>query len=166
MRTIESPSETVRLRESTPRGPVPHARWVVPAVSVITAAWVLAQLFTGLTMRTTTWPIAGFPMFRNTPAHVVDYDLVATTASGREVPMKASDFGLQRLQLNRYIGDRIVRRGELRPMVEPALERVTRLWNAAHPADPGVTVRLIERITLFPVGSGTTSETLLTWSAT
>ena len=144
---------------------VTHASWVVPAVSALTMAWVVAQLFAGVTMRTGTWPIAGFPMFRDTPTAHVDHDLVATTESGRRVPMKASDFGLQRLQLNRYLGEHVVRGGELRMMADEAMGRVISLWNATHGDDPAVEVRLIEVRTLFPAGSGTTSETLAEWEA-
>jgi hypothetical protein len=128
-------------------------RVVIAAVSLATAAWLSLQLLAGLSMRNGSWPVPGFPMFRQSRSAHVEPRLVATTESGRTVTIPTTDFGLTRDQLANYLLNKVVDRNQVPH--DGGGERLTHLatlWNRSHQNDPAVSMVVVQEVTPLPVG--------------
>jgi hypothetical protein len=143
-----------------------YPKWLIFAMSVATALFVVAQLGVGLTLRTLTYPVVAFPMFADAPKVEIDPVIVATTADGATHHLTWSDFGVAHDQLNFYINRKIAANdGTVRMGAPQKLQFLGAQWAAKH-ANPVVTSVSMTFDEHALDGSGkVTAVPILTWKA-
>jgi hypothetical protein len=143
-----------------------YPKWLILAMGVLTALFVLAQLGVGLTLRTLTYPVVAFPMFADAPKVEIDPVIVATTADGASHVLAPSDFGIVHDQLNFYINRKIASDdGTVRMGATQKLQFLGAEWAAKH-GNPTVTSVSITFDEHALDGSGkVTAVPIATWKA-
>lgn len=110
-----------------------YPKWLITAMAILTALFLLAQLGIGLSLRTLTYPVVAFPMFDDAPKVEIDPVIVATTADGATHVLSWNDFGIARDQLNFYINRAIAGNdGTLRMGATQKLKFLGAQWAAKH----------------------------------
>jgi hypothetical protein len=116
-----------------------YPKWLLFAMAIATALFVVAQLGVGLTLRTLTYPVVAFPMFADAPKVEIDPVIVATTADGGTHVLSPHDFGIAPDQLNFYINRKIAANdGTARMGAPQKLQFLGAEWAAKH-GNPVVT---------------------------
>ncbi len=138
-------------RPAEPATPLPHPRWVIGVVSLVTVAIVVVQLGSGLTLRNGTWPVPGFPMFREERTFTVDPQLIVTTVSGKEFVAGAHDFGLTRHQYVVFMtGEVADRNGHPRRKIDERMSELVSAWEGWNDQDAVRAVLVYRQLPLDP----------------
>ena len=113
-----------------PQGPTDaHAPWVLRVVTIGTVAFLAVQLSAGLLLRNGTWPVPGFPMFRNERSFALDPQLVVTTEDGDVFVAGPNDLGLTRHQMVAYVTSQVADRdGEPKAGAQERVGEMVRAW--------------------------------------
>jgi hypothetical protein len=146
----------------------PHSLWhrrVIAAVSVLTAVWLAAQMFTGLSMDVHTWPVAAFPMFSQKRTWTVERHLEIRTRGGTAAAVGPQDFGLTDLQLRNFQRGIVTDDGIVRPQAEDRLGRLAAAWSRGHPDDPAVSMTLTNLVLPMRPASPPVSRQVVRWTA-
>jgi hypothetical protein len=144
-----------------------YPKWLMAAMAVCTAIFVVSQLGVGLTLRTLTYPVVAFPMFADAPKVEIDPDINAVTADGVTHHLTWSDFGLTHDQLNFYVNRKIaLNNHELRMGAPEKLKFLGEQWAAKHgnPTLKSVSLSFDEHAL---DGSGVVTKVpIVSWTAT
>jgi hypothetical protein len=130
-------------------------------LSLVTIAWLTAQLWVIFDLNRETWPVMEASFFSWSAEEDQDVELRGTTRDGRTIPMSPRGFGLESPQLHTWLSKR----------VGPALSgndtlaTLARIWNARHPREKVVTVELLVRSTPLRADADPSTGRVLTWSA-
>ncbi len=123
-RPAAAPDPTVR----------PRSRRVIRLLTVATLGYLAVQLAVGLTLRTDTWPVAGFPMFADAPTEHDEAHLAVIDSTGKHMNVVPPQLGITRDELAFWVGRHVAGAGGvLLPNGTAALGNLARAWHERYP---------------------------------
>jgi hypothetical protein len=144
-----------------------YPKWLMAAMGLGTAGFVVAQLFAGATLKTSTYPVVSFPMFADSPNVDIEPQLTAVTADGVTHHMSWQDFGLTHDQLKFFVQRKIAANdGTVQMGAKSKLQFLGDEWRAKH-GDPQLTSVSLSFQEHVLDGSGRVDVVpIVTWTST
>lgn len=133
-------------------------------LSAIAVAWLICALGAVAARERDFWPVMEASLFSWETREVVEPELVGWTRDGRAVSMIPAGFGLQPHQLHLWLAEQVGAPSDRTRRGDETLATLLGDWNRRHAENEDVvTVVLRLRRTSLPLGSGSSTETLLSW---
>jgi hypothetical protein len=143
-----------------------YPRLILRLFAVGTVLFVLAQVFAGLTLRTTTYPIVAFPMFAESPKVQVLGLIDVVTTDGVSHAATPADFGVTSDQLKFYIERNIANPDKTLHMNVPRkLQTLGELWSTRHGGASVGAVKLSFEEHSLDGSNKVTVEPVASWAA-
>lgn len=134
--------------------------WRRTILSTLTAAWLVFQIVTVVSLEDRAWPVTEMRFFGGSATEDIDLRLTGVGPEGQPVAMTAEGFGLLDHQLQAWLAESLAAR-ENTP-----LARLAAIWNVRNPADPVAVVQLWGEREQLPAGEHERiSELLVVWDA-
>lgn len=146
--------EATANKKATPATSSPP-RWVLRLVSAGTVAFLTIQVLAAVTKTNVTWPVTGFPMFREKRTSFIRPGITLELADGRRIDIRPSDLNLTEHQFRIYMQDNIVEReGDLRTDWAKHARATAAAWSKMHGDQVVQEIEIYNDEYPFPAGSG------------